>query len=148
MLKIENLSKIYCMGDTNVFALKKVNLSINDGEFLAVTGASGSGKSTLLHMIAGVDTPSAGTIYINNKNINSISASDQAIFRRRNIGIIYQFFNLIPTLSVEENIVLPLLLDKRKPDREYINSLGFCLQPVKSPKGFSFFVLMNVATLY
>lgn len=123
MITIQNLTKIYKIGDSTVIALDNVNLEIKKGEFLAITGPSGSGKSTLLHMMAGVDIPTSGNVFIEGKNINKLQPSEQAIFRRRHIGMIYQSFNLIPTLTVEENIILPLMLDGKKIDRAMLMSL-------------------------
>lgn len=111
------------MGDVRIDALRGVNLSIEKGSFTIVTGASGSGKSTLLHCIAGIDMPDSGKISIDGKDMNTLKPDDQAIFRRRNIGIVYQFFNLIPILTVRQNILLPLSLDKKKPDMEYFNEI-------------------------
>ena len=111
------------MGDVRIDALRGVNLSIEKGSFTIVTGASGSGKSTLLHCIAGIDMPDSGKISIDGKDMNTLNPDDQAIFRRRNIGIVYQFFNLIPILTVRQNILLPLSLDKKKPDMEYFNEI-------------------------
>lgn len=118
ILRTENLYKTYGKGDTKVTALNNINLSIRKGEFVSIIGASGSGKSTLLHMLGSVDSPSKGKIYINNRDISALNESDAAIFRRKNIGIIYQAFNLIPTLNVEKNIKLPMLLDGKEPEKE------------------------------
>ncbi|WP_313128994.1 ABC transporter ATP-binding protein [Anaerocolumna sp.] len=123
MITIQKLTKIYKIGDSTVTALDNVNLEIKKGEFLAIMGPSGSGKSTLLHMMAGVDIPTSGNVFIEGKNINKLQPSEQAIFRRRHIGMIYQSFNLIPTLTVEENIILPLMLDGKKIDRAMLISL-------------------------
>lgn len=123
ILKIENLSKIYGKDDTKVVALDQVSLSIERGEFVSIIGESGSGKSTLLHLIGGLDTPSSGEIYIEGKKLSQIKPSKLAIYRRRHIGIIYQFYNLVPILTVKENIELPLLLDGRKADKEKLNEL-------------------------
>ena len=123
ILKIENLSKTYGKDETKVDALKNINLSINKGEFVAIVGPSGSGKSTLLHLIGGVDKPSEGRVYINDVDIYSLKEKDLSIFRRRNVGLIYQFYNLIPVLSVKENILLPAELDNRKIDKEYLDDL-------------------------
>lgn len=114
ILKVEHLSKIYGKNDALIKAVDDVSFSVKEGEFVAIIGASGSGKSTLLHLMGGIDKPTSGTIYINNQDIYSLSSDDLAIFRRKNIGLIYQFYNLIPILTVEENIKLPILLDKRK----------------------------------
>lgn len=123
ILKIENLCKTYGKNEAKVDALKNINLSINKGEFVAIVGPSGSGKSTLLHLIGGVDKPSEGTVYINDVDIYSLKEKDLSIFRRRNVGLIYQFYNLIPVLSVKENILLPAELDNRKIDQEYLDDL-------------------------
>ena len=123
ILKIENLSKTYGKNEAKVDALKNINLSINRGEFVAIVGPSGSGKSTLLHLIGGVDKPSGGKVYINDVNIYNLKEKDLSIFRRRNVGLIYQFYNLIPVLSVKENILLPAELDNRKIDKEYLDDL-------------------------
>lgn len=123
ILKIENLSKIYGKDDTKVIALDQVSLSIERGEFVSIIGESGSGKSTLLHLIGGLDTPSSGEIYIEGKKLSQIKPSKLANYRRRQIGIIYQFYNLVPILTVKENIELPLLLDGRKADKEKLNEL-------------------------
>ena len=123
ILKVENLTKIYGKGSTKVVALDNVSFSVEKGEFVAIVGASGSGKSTLLHLIGGVDRPTSGKVYIDGKDIYSLSDDKLAIFRRRQVGLIYQFYNLIPILNVEENITLPLDLDNRKPNKEYLNSL-------------------------
>ena len=118
ILKVENLSKIYGKDSTKVVALDNVSFSVNKGEFVAIVGASGSGKSTLLHLIGGVDRPTKGKVYINDQDIYALNYDSLAIFRRRQIGLIYQFYNLIPILNVEENIALPLELDSRHADKE------------------------------
>ena len=123
MLKVENLSKIYGTGENQVRALDNVSFKVDKGEFVAIIGPSGSGKSTLLHLLGGVDRPSSGKVYIDGTDIYSLNESNLAIFRRRHIGLIYQFYNLIPTLNVEENITLPQLLDGRKVDRKYLNEI-------------------------
>lgn len=123
ILRTENLTKTYGMGDTKVTALNNLNLKINKGEFVSIIGASGSGKSTLLHMLGGVDKPTKGKIYIDDTDISSMDETKLALFRRRKVGLIYQFFNLIPTLTVEKNILLPMLLDGRKPKREEFNKI-------------------------
>lgn len=123
ILRVENLTKIYGKEQTKVVALDNVSFSVEKGEFVAIVGASGSGKSTLLHLIGGVDRPTSGKVFIDNKDIYSLNDDKLAIFRRRQVGLIYQFYNLIPILNVEENIVLPLLLDNRKPNQEYLNNL-------------------------
>lgn len=123
ILKVENLTKIYGKDTTKVVALDNVSFSVEKGEFVAIVGASGSGKSTLLHLIGGVDRPTSGKVYIDGKNIYNFDDDKLAIFRRRQIGLIYQFYNLIPILNVEENITLPLALDNRKIDKETLNDL-------------------------
>lgn len=114
ILKVENLRKEYGEGNSRVIALDGVNLTINRGEFVAIVGPSGSGKSTLLHIIGGVDSPNDGKVYIDGNDISKYSSKELALFRRRKVGLIYQFYNLIPNLSVRHNIELPLKLDKRK----------------------------------
>lgn len=124
MIETKNLTKIYKMSkDVTVRALDKVNLTVEKGEFLAIMGSSGSGKSTLLHMIAGVDVPTSGSVLIDGVDIHKLSAARQAEFRRRKVGIIYQAYNLIPTLTVEENIILPRLLDRKPPAQEQVDEL-------------------------
>lgn len=123
ILKVENLTKVYGKGESEIIALDHVTFSVERGEFVAIVGASGSGKSTLLHLIGGVDRPTEGKVYIDGKNIYSLNDDNLAIFRRRQIGLIYQFYNLIPILNVEENITLPLDLDNRKPDKNNLNNL-------------------------
>ena len=123
ILKVENLTKIYGKGTTKVVALDNVSFSVEKGEFVAIVGASGSGKSTLLHLIGGVDRPTSGKVFIDGKDIYEFDDDKLAIFRRRQVGLVYQFYNLIPILNVEENITLPLDLDNRKPNKEYLNSL-------------------------
>lgn len=123
ILEVSNLSKIYGKGETEVKALNDVSFSVEQGEFVAIIGPSGSGKSTLLHILGGVDTASSGSVVINGTDISSLDETKLAIFRRRQIGFIYQFYNLIPILTVEENLTLPLLLDGRKPDKRQINNL-------------------------
>lgn len=123
ILRVENLTKSYGKNETKVDAIKNVNLSIEKGEFIAITGPSGSGKSTLLHLLGGVDRPTSGKVYINDVDIYNLKTKDLAIFRRRNIGLIYQFYNLIPVLNVKENILLPAELDNRDIDKEYLNDL-------------------------
>lgn len=123
ILRVENLSKIYGSGAAQVKAIDGVSFSVNRGEFIAVVGASGSGKSTLLHMIGGVDRPTAGKVFIEDTDIYQLSETNLAIFRRRQVGLIYQFYNLLPILNVEENITLPLLLDGRKIDPQFLNEL-------------------------
>ena len=122
ILETKNLNKIY-PGAEQVVALNKVSLTLEKGELIAIMGDSGSGKSTLLHMLAGVDYPTEGQILIQDVDITSLKEKDMAIFRRRNIGIIYQSFNLIPNITVEKNILLPLLLDQRKPEQEFLQEI-------------------------
>ncbi len=121
ILRVENLVKTYGQGDNIVNAVDNISLSVNKGEFVAIVGASGSGKSTILHLLGGVDRPTSGEIYIDGNEINSMNNDNLAIFRRRQIGIVYQFYNLIPILTVEENISLPCDLDGNKPDKERMN---------------------------
>lgn len=123
IVKIENLTKTYGKDETEVRALDHVSFSISQGEFLAIVGSSGSGKSTLLHLLGGVDRPTSGKVWIDNTDIYSLNESQLAIFRRRQIGLIYQFYNLIPVLNVEENITLPQLLDRQEVDKERLNEL-------------------------
>lgn len=123
ILEVKNLSKVYGSGETKVEALKDISFSVEKGEFVAIIGPSGSGKSTLLHIIGGVDSPTEGTVTIGDTNIAELDETALAIFRRRQIGLIYQFYNLIPILNVEENITLPLLLDGRKPDKKIVEDI-------------------------
>ncbi|CCL37416.1 ABC transporter ATP-binding protein [Clostridioides difficile] len=123
ILRVENLTKSYGKNETKVDAIKNVSLSVEKGTFIAITGPSGSGKSTLLHLLGGVDRPTSGKVYINDVDIYNLKTKDLAIFRRRNIGLIYQFYNLIPVLNVKENILLPAELDNRYIDREYFDDL-------------------------
>ena len=123
ILRVEHLSRIYGKGETEVRALDDVSFTMEKGEMTAVMGRSGSGKSTLLHLVGGVDRPDGGKIFVEGREVYHRSQKEMAIFRRRKVGLIYQFFNLIPTLSVEKNIALPLLLDKRKPDPVFLDSL-------------------------
>jgi len=123
ILKIENLSKVYGKGETAVKALDNVSFSVKKGEFVAIIGPSGSGKSTLLHLLGGVDRPSSGKVLIDNTDIYQLNETQLAIFRRRQIGLIYQFYNLIPILTVEENITLPMLLDEHKVDQKQFNDI-------------------------
>ena len=123
ILEVKNLSKIYGKGETEVKALDNVSFSVEKGEFVAIVGPSGSGKSTLLHILGGVDVPTKGNAIINGEDISKLDETALAIFRRRQIGLIYQFYNLIPILTVEENLTLPLRLDGRKPDRRQIDYL-------------------------
>ena len=123
ILKVENLTKVYGKDSTKVVALDNVSFSVKKGEFVAIVGASGSGKSTLLHLIGGVDRPTSGKVYIGDKDIYSFDDDKLAIFRRRQIGLIYQFYNLIPILNVLENITLPLDLDNRDVDKKELDDL-------------------------
>lgn len=123
ILKVENLSKVYGKGTTKVTALDNVSFKVDKGEFVAIVGASGSGKSTLLHLIGGVDRPTSGKVYIDGKDIYKFNDDELAIFRRRQVGLIYQFYNLIPILNVEENITLPLNLDNREVNENKLNEL-------------------------
>src|SRR5690554_6198676 len=123
ILRVENLSKIYGKGETAVKALDNVSFTVNKGEFIAIVGPSGSGKSTLLHLLGGVDRPTSGKVFIDNTDIYSLNETNLAIFRRRQIGLIYQFYNLIPVLNVEENIALPLLLDGREVNKAQLDRL-------------------------
>ena len=128
ILKVNNLSKVYGKGDTQIKALDDISFSVEKGEFVAIVGPSGSGKSTLLHILGGVDTPSSGQVLVDGTDICALDQTKLAIFRRRQIGLIYQFYNLIPILNVEENITLPLLLDERSLDearlKEIVATLG------------------------
>ena len=128
ILRCENLNKVYGSGDNRVVALEQINIAVNKGEFVAIVGASGSGKSTLLHILGSVDKPTEGRVVVEGRDISSLSPAQSAIFRRRKVGLVYQFYNLIPTLTVRQNILMPLLLDKKKPNQEYfdevVNSLG------------------------
>lgn len=128
ILKCENITKVYGSGDNQVVALNKVNLSVQKGEFVAIVGASDSGKSTLLHILGNVDKPTEGKVLVEGTDISTMNLTQSAIFRRRKVGLVYQFYNLIPTLTVRNNILMPLLLDKREPNQELfdqiIHSLG------------------------
>ena len=123
ILEIRDLCKVYGSGETRVDALKDVSFDVDQGEFVAIVGPSGSGKSTLLHILGGVDTPTSGLVNIAGTDISRLDETKLAIFRRRHIGLIYQFYNLIPILNVEENMTLPILLDGKTPDRTLLNSL-------------------------
>lgn len=123
ILKVKNLCKTYGKGETLVKALDHVSFFVEKGEFVAIVGASGSGKSTLLHILGGVDRPTSGEVYVDGENVYQLDENNLAIFRRRQVGLIYQFYNLIPILNVTENITLPILLDNKKVDQEYLNEL-------------------------
>ncbi len=123
ILEVKNLCKTYGKGDTMVKALDDVSFSVEKGEFIAIIGPSGSGKSTLLHILGGVDVPTSGSVIIDKTDISQLNETALAIFRRRQIGLVYQFYNLIPILTVQENLTLPLLLDGRKANPEIVNSL-------------------------
>ena len=121
LIEVKNLNKIYGSGEAEVKALKNINLNIEQGEFVAIVGQSGSGKSTLLHLIGGVDIPSSGEVIIDGKNIYKLKEKELSILRRRKLGFIFQFFNLIPVLTAQENIEVPVLLDNEKIDKKYMN---------------------------
>ena len=123
ILRAENICKVYGKGETKVNALNNISFSVQNGEFIAIVGASGSGKSTLLHILGGVDKPTSGKVFIDNTDIYSLNNDNLAIFRRRQIGLIYQFYNLIPILDVEENISLPVLLDGKEVNKERLNEI-------------------------
>ncbi len=123
ILEIRNLCKVYGSGETKVNALKNVSFDVEQGEFVAIVGPSGSGKSTLMHILGGVDTPTSGEVNISGTDISKLDETKLAIFRRRQIGLIYQFYNLIPILNVEENMTLPILLDGKKPDKKLLKDL-------------------------
>ena len=123
MLKVENLCKTYGEKETKVDALKNVNFTVSKGDFIAIIGPSGSGKSTLLHILGGVERPSDGHIYVEGEDIVKQSENNLALYRRRQVGLIYQFYNLIPILNVKENISLPVMLDGKKPDEAYLEEL-------------------------
>lgn len=123
ILKVENISKIYGKGETKVIALDNVSFEVAEGEFIAIIGPSGSGKSTLLHTIAGLEKPTDGNVYLYGKNLYEMSKKELTILRRQKIGIIYQFYNLIPTLNVEENILLPIELDRKKVDKKRLDEI-------------------------
>lgn len=123
LLRVEHLSKIYGAGENQVKALDDVSLSVEKGEFVAIVGASGSGKSTLLHLLGGVDRPTSGKVYINGTDIFAMNDDELAIFRRRQVGIIYQFYNLIPILNVEENMAIPMELDGRKVEKTQMDDM-------------------------
>ena len=123
LIEVKNINKIYGSGEAEVKALKNINLNIEQGEFVAIVGQSGSGKSTLLHLIGGVDIPSSGEVIIDGKNIYKLKEKELSILRRRKLGFIFQFFNLIPVLTAQENIEMPVLLDNEKIDKKYMNEL-------------------------
>lgn len=123
ILRTENLSKTYHNGDIDVPALKHIEIALEKGKLNAIIGESGSGKSTLLHLLGGVDNPTSGKVFINNADLYAMEENELSIFRRRNIGFVFQFFNLIPVLTAEENITLPYLLDNTQPDREYLKEI-------------------------
>lgn len=123
LLEIKSISKVYGKGNNAVHALKNVSFSVDKGEYVAIVGESGSGKSTLLNIIGAIDIPTDGKVIINNKDLFTMTDSELTVFRRRNIGFIFQGFNLIPELTVEQNIIFPVLLDYKKPDREYLDEL-------------------------
>ena len=123
ILRVENLCKNYGKGETLVKALDNISFSVKKGEFVAIVGSSGSGKSTLLHLLGGVDRPTSGKIIIDGEDIYNLNETNLAVFRRRQVGLIYQFYNLIPILNVKENITLPILLDGKKVDEVYLNEL-------------------------
>lgn len=123
ILRVENLTKVYGEGMNKVIALDNISFSVNKGEFVSIVGASGSGKSTLLHLLGGVDKPTSGTVYVDGKDIYKLNDDNLAIFRRRQVGLIYQFYNLIPILNVEENITLPLDLDGKAADPRDVDNL-------------------------
>ncbi len=123
ILKVENLCKVYGKGNTKVDALDHVSFTVDKGEFIAIVGSSGSGKSTLLHILGGVDRPTSGKVYVDGIDVYKLNETNLAVFRRRQVGLIYQFYNLIPILNVKENMTLPILLDSKKPDEKYLDEL-------------------------
>lgn len=123
ILKCERVRKVYGSGQTRVTALDGIDLSVDKGEFVAIIGASGSGKSTLLHILGSVDQPTEGKVMVEGTDISTMNRTQSAIFRRRKVGLVYQFYNLIPTLTIRKNILMPLLLDKRKPNQEYFEQV-------------------------
>ncbi|MDE6990712.1 MAG: ABC transporter ATP-binding protein [Lachnospiraceae bacterium] len=123
ILRCNDIEKVFGKGGNQVTALNGISLSIEKGEFVAIVGASGSGKSTLLHILGSVDKPTKGTVTVDGVDIGSLNAAKAAIFRRRKVGLVYQFYNLIPTLTAEKNILMPLLLDRKKPDKEYFDMI-------------------------
>lgn len=136
ILRVENLKKIYGTGATAVHALNGVSLSVEKGEFVAIVGTSGSGKSTLLHLMGGLDSPTEGTVVVNGNNLEELSDEELTIFRRRNIGFVFQKYNLVPMLSVRENIILPVKLDGGKPDLEYLDKIITSLGLKEKLSGF------------
>lgn len=134
VLEVRELTKRYGTGESEVIALDHVSFSVEKGEFVAIVGASGSGKSTLMNLIGGVDVPTSGSVCIEGQELSKMNESELAIFRRRNIGMIYQFYNLIPTLTAEENIMLPWLLDQRKENREKLQEILMMLKLEKRAK--------------
>ena len=141
ILRCENVRKVYGSGNNQVVALDHIDLSVQKGEFVAIVGASGSGKSTLLHILGSVDKPTEGKVLIEGTELSAMNRTQAAIFRRRKVGLVYQFYNLIPTLTVRKNILMPLLLDKRKPNKEYfeqiVHSLGIEDKPEALPSQLS-----------
>lgn len=123
IVTMENVTKVYGENDTRVWGLHDVNLTVKQGEIVSVVGASGSGKSTLLHVMGGVDSPTSGKVVVDGKDITKLNDEQMAVFRRRKIGFVFQAYHLIPVLSVEENITMPILLDHRKPDKEYVEQI-------------------------
>jgi len=123
ILKCNGIEKVFGKGGNQVTALNGISMSIGKGEFVAIIGASGSGKSTILHILGSVDKPTKGTVTIDGVDLGGLNATDAAIFRRRKVGLVYQFYNLIPTLTAEKNILMPMLLDKRKPDWDYFKMI-------------------------
>ena len=134
VLKVRDLTKKYGKGESKVVAVNHVSFSVEKGEFVAIIGASGSGKSTLMNMIGGIDNPTSGSVIIDGKEISKMNEDELAIFRRRNIGMIYQFYNLIPTLTAEENIMLPWLLDNRKENKQKLKEILMMLNIEKRAK--------------
>ena len=127
ILRCEAVSRVYGAGAAQVRALDQVDLSVEKGEFLAVTGPSGSGKSTLLYILGAVERPTSGRVFVDGEDISALNPTQAALYRRRRVGLVYQFYNLIPTLTVQKNILLPRALDKKKPDREYFDQLAEAL---------------------
>ncbi len=123
ILKCEGIEKVFGKGDSQVTALNGIEFAVDKGEFVAIIGASGSGKSTLLHILGSVDKPTKGTVEVDGVNVSKLNATEAAIFRRRKVGLVYQFYNLIPTLTAEKNILMPMLLDKRKPDKDFFDTI-------------------------